>query len=62
MVPYNPKHWDRILFSFHGTVLPRTLKRVAIYGGLTAAVWASGPDSRDVIHTAAKAAQADSIA
>jgi ion channel-forming bestrophin family protein len=40
MVPYNPKKWDRILFSVHGTVLPRTLKRVAAYGGLTAAVWA----------------------
>ncbi len=40
MVPYNPKQWDRILFSARGTVLPRTLKRVVIYGGLTAAVWA----------------------
>jgi putative membrane protein len=40
MVPYNPKKWDRILFSVRGTVLPRTLKRVGVYGGLTVAVWA----------------------
>jgi ion channel-forming bestrophin family protein len=40
MVPYNPKQWDRILFSVRGTVLPRTLKRVVFYGGLTLAVWA----------------------
>ena len=35
-----------------------TLAREAHLEALTAAVWASGPESRDVIHTAAKAAQA----
>src|SRR5882672_9875721 len=39
MIAYNPKNWRHLLFALRGTVATRVLRRVALYGGLTLAIW-----------------------
>src|SRR5437879_9393387 len=40
MIAYDPKCWLRVLFSVHGTVLPRILVRIGLFTLLTAGVLA----------------------